>query len=183
MVIDKDGVEPAALVGPREPARMRQLQSDEEIVGAAVGAMMFLDQRFTQSGEVGERSSDTSSSFGVARPSGRTAAASPPQISLAPLAKTPPAPQRPLAGPAIGFRVPTLHRQDAEAVADGASPDGERLGQRAVRPEVGVERRLDAKRRQAPEECFRGLQTRYGGERRHDRPCPGYPVRGMIDGF
>ena len=178
MVIKKDGVEPAALVRPRESARVRQLQADEEVVGAAVAALMFLDQRFAQGGEIGERflGQEQLVRLGPAVGAHGHGLAAPDQLGPA-RAEAPPAPQRPLAGPAVGFGVPALHRQDAEAVADGASADDERLGQRAVRLQVGVERRLDAKRPHSPEECFRGLQTRYGGERRHERPCPAYPVR------
>ena len=57
--------------------------------------------------------------LGLARPSCRTATASPPQISLAPL--SPKCCQRRAVrsdGPAVRRAVPAFHRQDAEAVAD-----------------------------------------------------------------
>ena len=109
-----------------------------------------------------------SNSFGVARPSGRTATASPPQISLAPLAPNRRQRRnvRSLGRPSVSASQPSIGRMQ-KRLPTVRPPTAMRLGQRAVRAEVGVERHLDAERRQAAKEVFRGLQTRYRGECRH----------------
>ena len=60
--------------------------------------------------------------FGLARPSGRTAVASP-QTSPQPLVAEPtPPPPHEVGGPAVGRAVPALHRQDGEPVRHGRRP-------------------------------------------------------------
>ena len=78
-------LEPLVIVRLAEPAGVRELQADEQVVERAerlaVGRLQFVEQR----GQAGAVRGVASVWFGLARPSGRTAAASPPQISFAPL--------------------------------------------------------------------------------------------------
>ncbi len=100
---------------------------------------------------------------GFARPSWRTAAASPPQIELgAGEAEVLPAAAGQLGRVAVGRAVPALHRQDAEAVARAQAVGLERAGEGGVgrRRERVVEGERDAARLEVPAEGLGGAEGR-----------------------
>ena len=79
-------------VGPAEAAGVRELEADEQVVGAAEPLAVGVEERLAEVTQVVRVTSSITSWFGLARPSARTAIASPPQMSLAPLSpKLPPA--------------------------------------------------------------------------------------------
>ena len=72
-------------VGAAEPPRMRQLQTDEQVIGRAESLAMRRGSVAASAARPGRCSGVANVWRGLARPAGMTAAASPPQISLAPL--------------------------------------------------------------------------------------------------
>ncbi len=110
--------------------------------------------------------------LGLARPSSRTATASPPQISFAPLtAEVPPPPRGQLARPAVEGPVPAFHRQDAPAVSGAKAAARKRLGKRRTR--TGLHRPVERQRQmqlgQSCDERVGRLQAGDAGEG-HCRP-------------
>ena len=119
-----------------EAAGMGELQADHEAFIAAHGLAMRIDQRVAQVSDRRLRVVAVITSwFGLARPSGRTATASPPQISLPPL--VPKRRQRRIVlslGRPSRSPVPALHRIEGEAIADFHAGDFDRRGEERGRP-------------------------------------------------
>src|SRR4029077_16032973 len=131
MVIRDPRLEFFVIVRLAEPAGVRELQADHEAVERAerlaMGVLAFAEQR-GQPGAVrrgGERLIRIRPA--VRSDGGRFAA--PDQLRAAESEVAPP-PPRVLARRAIGIRVPTFHRMNAPAIADGESADRDWLGER-----------------------------------------------------
>ena len=113
-----------------EAAGVRELQADEQIVGLAETFGVRADKRSRRLASSCSACGPMHSWLGLARPSGCTAAASPPQINFAPL--RPKFAQRRSVSRWGGRRgaVPALHGVDAPAVAHGDAIAFEWLGKR-----------------------------------------------------
>ena len=119
---------------PSEAAGVRQLQADQQVVGAAevlaVGRQRASRRAARSASVLGEQELV---GVGAAVVAHGDRLAAPDQLGPA-QAEVPPAPPRQVGRPAVDGAVPALHRQDGEAIADGAGRAPSGLGQRGVRP-------------------------------------------------
>ncbi len=141
----------------RPAAGMRQLQTDDEIIGIAVHADVRVHQIGTQRSQVADRRGMEHELPGVGAAVGshRDRFATPHELGAA-VTEASPAAVHQVGRPPIGFAVPALHGQDREPVArperaGGHVGKGERRGQRPARIDIIVHTELvgDAEMRQS----------------------------------
>src|SRR5690348_5320976 len=118
MMVENARFGPVLVVGMSEAARMRQLQSDEQIVTLAVALPVLGEQRFAQTGEIRKRLlvEKKLMRIGASVMTHGDGLAAPDELRSAG-AEVPPAPACQIAGPAVARAVPALHRQDGKAIA------------------------------------------------------------------
>ncbi len=147
----------------RKPARVRQLQADDQVARVAKRSGMFGDQFGAQRGQVGHglRIDEQLVRICPAVVAHGHGFAAPDQLGAADPESAPAAPRQ-LAWPAVERAVPAFHRQDGEAIADAPAVDLQRLGQGRLRrgPERVVAGNRRADRLSMPPQFGRRLETR-----------------------
>ena len=114
-----------------EPARVRELECDNEIIVAATLLAVCRLHLGEQRGEAGAAAGRRGELIGIGPALGEHGHCfpSPDQLRAAE-PKVPPAAQEDFRGRTLGAAVPAFHRMNAPAVTDGAAAEHERLSQR-----------------------------------------------------
>ena len=129
VVVEHTGLHPRIVIGLAETARMGELQTDHEILVVSHGLAVRLHQRFAQAGDVGLVAGvhDQLARIGTAVMAHRHGLATPDHFGPGQTEMSP-ATAGVVAGAAVGCAIPTLHRVNGIAVANGEGAHLQRLG-------------------------------------------------------